>query len=110
MLPFTFSLLKCTTCDFTKKLRLVPTKAHKIVPDNDFFRDVDEDVFEHLKVSFKGMEEEYKIEDDKRLFLFGNVIDEGKIYCDECKLYYPIEDSIVDFLNPVKIEKDEIQA
>ncbi|ELA45908.1 hypothetical protein VCUG_02601, partial [Vavraia culicis subsp. floridensis] len=110
MLPFTFSLLKCNSCDFTQKLRLMPTKVHKITPTSEFHREVDEETLESLKKSFENMEDVYKLEDDTRLFLFGNVVDEGKIVCDSCSVYFSIEDGIVDFINPVKIEKNDVEA
>ncbi|ELQ74732.1 putative Uncharacterized protein family UPF0434/Trm112 protein [Trachipleistophora hominis] len=107
MLPFTFSILKCNSCDFTQKLRLMPTKVHKITPASEFYREVDEDTLESLRKSFESVEGIYKLEDDTRMFLFGNVVDEGKIFCDGCGVYFPIEDGIVDFVNPVKVDGNE---
>lgn len=117
MKPFMMGILKCKNCSFQTKLKLVPTAVSKEEIDfNDvnifnvpfFISDNDQNLmnlvnsFENFEMELPRLEkiQEFVTDTTKdsaiKEFLFGTDVTEGHVECTDCKLKYPIKESILD--------------
>ncbi|EOB11211.1 hypothetical protein NBO_13g0024 [Nosema bombycis CQ1] len=104
MKPFLLGILKCKHCPFTSQLDLEVEEVKEL--DECFSLDVmkKEEIIRKIVKGFKINEfteediKEYLERDNEKVskLLFGTDVVKGRVTCMDCKVVYPIEDSILD--------------
>ncbi|KAF9763560.1 hypothetical protein NGRA_1201 [Nosema granulosis] len=116
MKPFLLGVLKCKNCPFTSKLRVEAEEVRELDPEAYDVLDINilkkddgalvskiVECFNIVEITQTDVTEFCESKNDKvNKLLFGTDIVTGLLTCEDCKLSYPIKDSILDTVDTIQ--------